>query len=76
MLFLFVFCRIIGEVGLKHIQFLPDIVPVLVSVVNDATPAVARQAITCGLELFRSTLEKIAVQVVLVLSWLLLESLV
>ncbi|KAL5740398.1 hypothetical protein ACOSQ2_029578 [Xanthoceras sorbifolium] len=54
--------EIIWEIGLKHLQFLPDIVPVLISVVNDATPAVARQAITCGLELFRSTLEKIAIQ--------------
>ncbi|KAK2656710.1 hypothetical protein Ddye_009762 [Dipteronia dyeriana] len=54
--------EILAEVGLKHLQFLPDIVPVLISVVNDATPAVARQAINCGLELFRFTFEKIAIQ--------------
>ncbi|KAK1562008.1 hypothetical protein Q3G72_004851 [Acer saccharum] len=54
--------EIIGEIGLKHLQFLPEIVPVLISVVNDATPAVARQAINCGLELFRFTFEKIAIQ--------------
>lgn len=63
MLIVSVFCRVIGDVGLKHIQFLPDIVPVLMSVVNDDTPAVARQAISCGLDLFRCTLEKLAVQV-------------
>ena len=56
-------CRMIGEIGLKHFEFLPEIVPVLITVLSDATPAVARQAITCGIELFRSILEKVAIQV-------------
>lgn len=44
-------------------EFLPEIVPVLITVLNDSTPAVARQAITCGIDLFRRTLEKVAIQV-------------
>lgn len=54
--------EVIGEVGLKHVQLVPEIVPVLISVLDDATPAVARQAITSGLDLFRSILEKVAIQ--------------
>lgn len=42
---------------------MPEIVPVLMSVLDDSTPAVARQAIKCGLDLFRATLQKIAIQV-------------
>lgn len=49
-------------------EFLPEIVPVLISVLNDATPAVARQGISSGIDLFRSTLMKIAIQVNLSLS--------
>lgn len=59
----FYLCRIIGEVGLKHSQLLPEIIPVLISVLDDSAPAVARQAIICGLDLFRSTLVKLAIQV-------------
>ncbi|GMN28685.1 hypothetical protein TIFTF001_047906 [Ficus carica] len=54
--------EIIGEIGLKYVEFLPEIVPVLISVLNDATPAVVRQGISCGIDLFRSTLMKIAIQ--------------
>lgn len=54
--------EVTGEVGLKHVQLVPEIVPVLISVLDDATPAVARQAITSGLDLFRFTLEKVAIQ--------------
>ncbi|KAM7467970.1 hypothetical protein LguiB_015532 [Lonicera macranthoides] len=54
--------EIIGDVGLKHTQFLPDIVPVLITGLKDDTPAVARQAITCGIDIFRCTLAKIAIQ--------------
>lgn len=53
----------VGEIGLKNTEFLPDIVPVLIKVLDDDTPAVVRQAILCGVDLFRSTLEKIAIQV-------------
>jgi symplekin len=53
----------IGEIGLKHLEFVPEIVPVLMLVLEDLVPAVARQAITCGISLFRATLEKLAIQV-------------
>lgn len=54
--------EIIGEIGLKHLEFVPEIVPVLMLVLEDLVPAVARQAITCGISLFRATLEKLAIQ--------------
>ncbi|XP_050236923.1 uncharacterized protein LOC126686734 isoform X2 [Mercurialis annua] len=54
--------EIIGEIGTKHVEFVPEIVPVLVSILEDSTPAVARQAITCALNLFRSTLYKLAIK--------------
>ncbi|CAK7343924.1 unnamed protein product [Dovyalis caffra] len=54
--------EIIGEIGLKHVEFVPEIVPVLMLVLEDRVPAVARQAITCGISLFRATLEKLAIQ--------------
>lgn len=44
-------------------EFLPDIVPVLITALQDSTPAVARQSGTCGIDLFRSTLVRIAIQV-------------
>uniref|UniRef100_A0A2N9I6K7 Symplekin n=1 Tax=Fagus sylvatica TaxID=28930 RepID=A0A2N9I6K7_FAGSY len=54
--------EMIGEIGLKLFELLPEIVPVLITVLSDGTPAVARQAIACGIELFRSVLEKVAIQ--------------
>ncbi|KAE9600841.1 hypothetical protein Lal_00011244 [Lupinus albus] len=54
--------QMVGEIGLENTEFLPDIVPVLIDVLDDDTPAVVRQAILCGIELFRSTLEKITIQ--------------
>ena len=53
----------IGAIGIKHVEFLPEIVPILVTVLKDGTPAVARQAITCGIDIFRCTLVKVAIQV-------------
>lgn len=53
----------LGEIGSKNTEFLPEIIPVLLSVLDDDTPAVVRQAISCGINLFHSTLEKIAIQV-------------
>lgn len=44
-------------------EFLPEIVPELINVLSDGTPAVARQAIASGIELFRLTLEKVTIQV-------------
>ncbi|RVW84900.1 hypothetical protein CK203_039498 [Vitis vinifera] len=52
----------IGEIGSKHLDLLPEIIPVLISLLKDGTPAVARQAITCAIDLFRCTLEKVAIQ--------------
>ncbi|XVF55087.1 hypothetical protein PTKIN_Ptkin06aG0008400 [Pterospermum kingtungense] len=54
--------EIIGEIGVKHLEFVPEIAPFLISVLEDDTPAVARQSIACSIDLFRRTLEKIAIQ--------------
>ncbi|CAH8269709.1 unnamed protein product [Arabidopsis lyrata] len=54
--------EILGEVGLKYVELLPEIVPLLIKSLEDETPAVARQVIACGVDLFRSTLERVAVQ--------------
>ena len=53
----------IGEIGSKHLELLPEIIPVLISLLRDGTPAVARQSITCAINLFHCTLEKVAIQV-------------
>lgn len=55
----------LGEIGLMHVDFLPEIVPSLINVLSDGTPAVARQAITSGSDLFRCVLEKVALLVTL-----------
>ncbi|KAL3654914.1 hypothetical protein CASFOL_000700 [Castilleja foliolosa] len=55
--------QIIGEIGLKHLELLPEIVPSLIDVLKDDTPAVARQAISCALDIFRCSLVKVAIQV-------------
>lgn len=54
--------EMLGEIGLMHVDFLPEIVPSLINVLSDGTPAVARQAITSGSDLFRCVLEKVALQ--------------
>lgn len=54
--------EMVGDVGLRHMEFLPEILPVLITVLKDRTPAVARQAITCGIDIFRCTLVKVAIQ--------------
>ncbi|KAI3732335.1 hypothetical protein L1987_63539 [Smallanthus sonchifolius] len=54
--------EIAGDVGLNYTDLLPDIVPLLITLLRDGTPAVARQAITCGISLFRHSLTKISVQ--------------
>lgn len=48
---------------MKCTEYIPEIVPVLIPVLKDDTPAVARQAIRCGMEIFRSILFKVALQV-------------
>ncbi|KAK1437129.1 hypothetical protein QVD17_02914 [Tagetes erecta] len=54
--------EIAGDVGLNYTDLLPDIVPLLITLLRDGTPAVARQAISCGISLFRHSLTKIAIQ--------------
>ncbi|KFK24648.1 hypothetical protein AALP_AA8G006900 [Arabis alpina] len=54
--------EILGEIGLKYVELLPEIVPLLIKSLKDETPAVVRQVIACGADLFRSTLERVAVQ--------------
>ncbi|GJR89492.1 putative reverse transcriptase domain-containing protein [Tanacetum coccineum] len=54
---------IAGDVGLNNTELLPDIVPLLITLLRDGTPAVARKAITSGISLFRRALTKIALQV-------------
>lgn len=53
----------IGHIGLKCMEYIPEIVPVLITVLKDETPAVARQAIRCGRDIFTCTLFKVALQV-------------
>ncbi|XP_034219881.1 uncharacterized protein LOC117631058 isoform X3 [Prunus dulcis] len=54
--------EMLGEIGLMHVELLPEIVPSLINVLSDGTPAVARQAITSGIHLFRCVLEKVSIQ--------------
>ncbi|KAK2980006.1 hypothetical protein RJ640_020032 [Escallonia rubra] len=54
--------EMIGAIGLKHTEFLPEIIPVLIAILKDDTPAVARQAIRCGVDIFRHSLVKVAIQ--------------
>lgn len=54
--------ELIGEIGMKNVELLPDMVPTLISFVQDETPAVARQAITSGTNLFKNVVEKVVIQ--------------
>ncbi|OWM81734.1 uncharacterized protein LOC116195754 [Punica granatum] len=54
--------KVAGEIGMKQPEFLPEIVPALISVLKDESPPVVRQAIASGIDLFRCTFEKIALQ--------------
>ncbi|KAK4748216.1 hypothetical protein SAY87_014802 [Trapa incisa] len=54
--------KVAGDIGVKQPEFLPEIVPALISVLKDKSPPVARQAIASGINLFRCTFEKIALQ--------------
>ncbi|KAL6988547.1 hypothetical protein U1Q18_014299, partial [Sarracenia purpurea var. burkii] len=53
---------LIGDVGLNHVEFIPEIVHVLITLMKDGTPAVSRQVIGCGIDLFCSTLIKVTIQ--------------
>ncbi|XVE62050.1 hypothetical protein DITRI_Ditri06bG0087800 [Diplodiscus trichospermus] len=54
--------EIIGEIGVKNLEFVPEIAQFLITVLEDVTPAVVRQSIACSIDLFCRTLEKIAIQ--------------
>ncbi|KAI4331577.1 hypothetical protein MLD38_029754 [Melastoma candidum] len=54
--------RMIGEIGIKQLEFLPEMVPVLISLLKDESPQVARQVIACGIDLFRHTFVRFAMQ--------------
>ncbi|GFY83762.1 HEAT repeat-containing protein [Actinidia rufa] len=54
--------ELIGDIGLKNEECIPEIVPVLMTLLKERTPAVARQAICCGIDLFHSSLIKVAIQ--------------
>lgn len=54
--------ELISEIGLKHVEFLPEIVLVLISFLKDDTPAVTRQAILSGTDLFCNTFKRVAIK--------------
>ncbi|KAL6896689.1 hypothetical protein ACP4OV_007261 [Aristida adscensionis] len=54
--------EIIGQIGSKHVVCLPDMIPCLLHLLDDETPAVARQAIKTGTNLFAKVLEQLVIQ--------------
>ncbi|KAI4968377.1 hypothetical protein ZWY2020_058032 [Hordeum vulgare] len=54
--------EMIGEIGSKHTVFIPDMMPSLLDLLNDETPAVARQAVKTGTDLFAKVLQELVVQ--------------
>ncbi|KAF0908600.1 hypothetical protein E2562_026648 [Oryza meyeriana var. granulata] len=54
--------EMIGEVGLKYMAYLPNVMPCLLDLLNDETPAVARQAIKTGTTLFAKVLQQLVIQ--------------
>jgi hypothetical protein len=56
--------RIIGELGSKHMAYLPDMIPCLLHLLNDETPAVVRQAVKTGTSLFSKVLQKLVIEVI------------
>ncbi|KAI4971491.1 hypothetical protein ZWY2020_002405 [Hordeum vulgare] len=52
----------IGEIGSKHTVFIPDMMPSLLDLLNDEMPAVARQAVKTGTNLFAKVLQELVVQ--------------
>lgn len=55
----------IGEIGSKHMVYIPDMMPCLLDLLNDETPAVARQAVKTGTDLFAKVLQELVIQVTL-----------
>jgi symplekin len=58
----------IGEVGSKHTAYIPDVMPSLLDLLNDETPAVARQAVKTGTDLFAKVLQQLVIQVILLIA--------
>eukprot|EP00249_Psilotum_nudum_P015913 c25576_g3_i1 orf=2-739(-) len=54
--------ELIEEIGMRHLEHIPSMVPVLLALLQDDTPAVARSTISSGANLFRKTLEQVAMQ--------------
>ncbi|CAN6206548.1 unnamed protein product [Urochloa humidicola] len=54
--------EIIGEVGSKHMAYLPEIIPCLLHLLNDEVPAVVRQAVKTGTALFANILQHLVIQ--------------
>ncbi|KAM3392508.1 hypothetical protein ACQJBY_013577 [Aegilops geniculata] len=54
--------EMIGEIGSKHTVFIPDMMPCLLDLLNDETPAVARQAVKTGTDLFAKVLQELVIQ--------------
>jgi len=54
--------RIIGVVGSKHMEYLPDIIPCLLHLLNDEAPPVVRQAIKTGTTLFAKLIQRLVIQ--------------
>ncbi|KAF7006452.1 hypothetical protein CFC21_021497 [Triticum aestivum] len=54
--------EMIGEIGSKHTVYIPDMMPSLLELLNDETPAVARQAVKTGTDLFAKVLQELVIQ--------------
>ncbi|XP_006658175.1 symplekin [Oryza brachyantha] len=54
--------EMIGEVGSRRMAYLPNVMPCLLDLLNDETPAVARQAIKTGTSLFAKVLQQLVIQ--------------
>jgi len=54
--------EIIGVVGSKHMEYLPDIIPCLLHLLNDEAPPVVRQAIKTGTTLFAKLIQRLVIQ--------------
>eukprot|EP00250_Pteridium_aquilinum_P020689 c24907_g1_i2 orf=865-4929(-) len=54
--------QIIEEIGLKHLDYMVTMVPVLIALIRDSIPAVVRRAVTAGSNLFRNIFQQVAMQ--------------
>nr|CAB3459066.1 unnamed protein product [Digitaria exilis] len=54
--------EIIGELGSKHMGYLPNVIPCLLHLLDDEAPAVVRQAIKTGTALFAKLLQHLVIQ--------------